>query len=330
MTTRPRFFSAYSQFHRLKAAISAPSCAYAHDADVSKILLFPRGDLGEEVLNLFEPRMNLLAESYKSTNQRHDLNNSSVSFQLMMNLKGTNTITVKKVWAEYMIIRPTSCHTAAGSLVARAIRTAVFLEKRQRLIDQAGVEVLAQIVFNMTRDAINEAALQKEKEAANRAEAQDLERSNRQLRPGYLTPFGINRFADYQRDAEVENDIRDDAADTDDQRKPVRPKIAREFSQIVHESRTESWSCQTARGCDPRWQLAETFQKASESEILGEIDQTGKWNRQQYLSKMIQTVQIVVSAISLTSSGARGWAPNPSRLLRIFSTQTQFRAPLAL
>jgi len=102
----------------------------------------------------------------------------------------------------------------------------MLLEKRQRLIDQAAVEILAQIVFNMTRDAIDNAALQKKKETTHSAESQDFQGRNRQSGPVYISPIVINCPAHNQRNAEIEEYITEDAGDRDRQREPVRPKIA--------------------------------------------------------------------------------------------------------
>ena len=236
----------------------------AHDAHTGKVFLCARGDLRKEILNLLEPAVHLLAEDfYRERNQRHGHEQQQRQFP----------IDYEQKWHQYdhreQCLRRVHDRRAdqlpyGGEIVGRAghqIAGAVLLEKRQRLIDQVSIKVLAQIVFNMTRDAIDEAALQKKKEAPDSAETQDLERGNSQLGPGYLAPFGINRFADNQRDAEVESDVRDNAADADDQRKPIRPKIAREFSQIVHESKDRTlWPAKTARGRGPGLQLAKQFQ----------------------------------------------------------------------
>ena len=144
-------------------------------------------------------------------------NKSSVSFQLILNSSGS-----QHDHGENRLQRVHD-HRAdqlphRGEIVGRAghqIAGAMLLEKRQRLIDQVGVKVLAQVVFNMTRDAIDDAALQEKKETAHSAETQDLERGNRQLGPGYLGPIGINCPAHNQRNAEIEEYITQDAGDRD-------------------------------------------------------------------------------------------------------------------
>lgn len=67
----------------------------------------------------------------------------------------------------------------------------------------------------MTRESINNAALQEEKESTHGAETQDLERGNREFSPVYLSPIGINCPAHNQGNAEIEEYITENAGDCD-------------------------------------------------------------------------------------------------------------------
>src|SRR2546422_5629598 len=111
----------------------------------------------------------------------------------------------------------------------------MLLKKRLRLVDKARVEVVAQIILNVTRHADEDAPLQKQKQATHRAGSDDFERRDRQLRPGYLLPIRVDGTANDQWNRDVKDNARHDAGDAHNQRHLVRLKEFGQFPQIVHE-----------------------------------------------------------------------------------------------
>src|SRR5712692_102411 len=99
------------------------------------------------------------------------------------------------------------------------------------------VEIVSQIIFNMSRHADEDAPLQEKKYSARRAGAENLQRGNRQLAPRNDSQVLVNRSPNDQWHCHVEDDIPHDAGDADDQRKPIRTEIAHQCSKITaHES----------------------------------------------------------------------------------------------
>ena len=88
----------------------------------------------------------------------------------------------------------------------------------------------------MARHADEDAPLQKKKESTECARTQDFRPGDGQFGPGNLGPFSIDSAADNQRNANVEDNTRDDADDADNQRSAVRPKIPEKLAQIDHEA----------------------------------------------------------------------------------------------
>src|SRR5437763_9895338 len=111
----------------------------------------------------------------------------------------------------------------------------MLLKERLWLIDKARVEVVAQIVLNVTRHADEVAPLQKQKQATHRAGSDDFERGDRELRPRYLLPIRVDGTANDQWNRDVKDDARHDAGDAHNQRHLVRLKEFDQFPQIVHE-----------------------------------------------------------------------------------------------
>ena len=50
----------------------------------------------------------------------------------------------------------------------------MFMEKRQRLVDQVRIKILAQVIFDVAGHAYEQASLQEKKKAAHRAGGKDF------------------------------------------------------------------------------------------------------------------------------------------------------------
>ena len=171
----------------------------AHDAHAGEILLGARANLGKEILNFFEARVNLLPEEfYGKRNQRHG--HKKQQRELPVDHKQDRQ---DDDHHEHRL-QAVHDHRAGqlahrGEIIRRAghqITRAVVLKKRQRLSDQGGVKIVAEIVLNVARHADQNSALEKKKDPAHGAGPEDLQRGNRQSGPRNLGPFRVKRIAD--------------------------------------------------------------------------------------------------------------------------------------
>ena len=67
-----------------------------------------------------------------------------------------------------------------------------------------GIEVLAQIVFDVARHSDQDAPLKKKKSAAQKARTQDLQRRDGEFRPRNSIPVGVNCVSDDERNPQIE------------------------------------------------------------------------------------------------------------------------------
>src|SRR6266498_2194404 len=138
------------------------------------------------------------------------------------------------------------------------------------------VEVVPQVVLNVSRHADEYAALKKKKDAAHQAGAQDLQGSDAELCPVNFVPIGVDRIADDQRDGDVKDYAGQDAGNPDDQRCLVRSEETCKFAQIAHESDPKASLLQMKPDGSGPPQADQASSVKRESEILSENYAAGK------------------------------------------------------
>jgi hypothetical protein len=100
---------------------------------------------------------------------------SSVSHQFSMIISGSTSTTTNTVCNVYMIIgRRVVSRPKDRSWRAPSDRRAMFVKKRERLIDEVSIELLAHVVLDVARHADQNPALQEEKETSDYTRAQHL------------------------------------------------------------------------------------------------------------------------------------------------------------
>ena len=105
----------------------------------------------------------------------------------------------------------------------------MFVEERERLVDEVAIKLFSHVVLNVARHADENAALQKEKDTADDACGQHFTGSDREFCPGDLSPILVNRLSDYEGNKESGTNAAEDAKDAERQLKFVLAEIECEF-----------------------------------------------------------------------------------------------------
>ena len=155
-----------------------------HDTDTRDVLLRARRDLRKEVLDMLKTRVHLLAEELNSQrDQRHRHEQEQRQLPIHCKQNRQNEQYGEKSLQAVHDHRPGEL-SHCRKIVRRAghqIAGAVFVKKREGLIDQSPVEILAQVVLDIARHADDDSSLQKQKQAAHRARTQNLQRGDIQF-----------------------------------------------------------------------------------------------------------------------------------------------------
>src|SRR6266496_695424 len=170
----------------------------AHDPHSGEIFLRPGCDLGEKVLDFFETHVNLLTEKlHRKRNQRHrdkqEQGKLPIDYKNYRQHNDHHEHSLQRVHDH----RPRQL-ADSGKIISGAghqVADPMLLKKRKGLIDQMGIKILTQIVFDVPRHADKDPPLQKEKYAADKARNQHLGRGDRQAGPADVIPVLIDGAA---------------------------------------------------------------------------------------------------------------------------------------
>ncbi len=157
----------------------------------------------EEVLNLFEARVNLLTEELNR--QRHERHRHKqqqrqppVEHEHQRQHEDHDKHRLQRVHDHRPGELPDGGQIVCGA--RHQIAGAMFVKERERLIDEVRVKILTHVVFDVARHADQNAALQKEKEAADETCAKNLRGRDDEFRPRDFSPVRVNCLADKERD----------------------------------------------------------------------------------------------------------------------------------
>jgi hypothetical protein len=109
------------------------------------------------------------------------------------------------------------------------IAGAMFVKKRERLVDKVTIKLLSHIVLDIARHVDEYPALQKEKDTADQACSQHFTGGDGEFCPGNVSPILINRPANYEGNKESGGNAAEDANDTERQLKLVFAEIECKF-----------------------------------------------------------------------------------------------------
>src|ERR1051326_8287310 len=113
-----------------------------------------------------------------------------------------------------MPIRMRRCRKRKSPLIRLAPRS-VFVEERERLIDEVTIKLLAHVVLDVARHADQNAALQKKKKPADQTCTEDFTGGDREFRPGQLSPVRVDRLADDEWNKKSGSYAAEDTRDAD-------------------------------------------------------------------------------------------------------------------
>ena len=173
MRTRLRLRSAYSRFRCVEGRdLRVLLRVGAHDADAREVLLRARRDLREEVLNLLEADVHLLAEvldRQRDERHRHEeqQRQAHADPQHQRQDDDDDEDGLQRVHDH----RPGEL-AHGGQVVGRArhqVAGAVLVEEGERLALEVRVEVAPQVVLDVARHADEDAPLEEEEDAADDA-----------------------------------------------------------------------------------------------------------------------------------------------------------------